>query len=81
VVSGAASEILTHYLGDSFAFTDSTERVFGLPDRSYENFYQARNEAAVSRLYGGIHFRPAIDNGVKQGTAVGALVVERLKTR
>jgi hypothetical protein len=81
VVSGAASEILTHYLGDSFVFTDSTERVFGLPDRSYENFYQARNEAAVSRLYGGIHFRPAIDNGVKQGTAVGALVVERLKTR
>ncbi len=81
VVSGAAAEVLTNYLGESFSFSDSTERAYGIPDRDFESFYHARDEAALSRLFGGIHFRPAIDKGVKQGAQVGGLVVERLKTR
>ena len=38
-------------------------------------------EAAVSRLYGGIHYRMAIEEGVSQGRRVGELVVRRVKTR
>ena len=48
--------------------------------RSYDSFIAASEEAAVSRLYGGIHYRRAIDEGVKQGDAVGKFLVEKLKT-
>jgi hypothetical protein len=34
----------------------------------------AAEEAAISRLYGGIHFRAAIDNGVAQGVCIGESV-------
>jgi hypothetical protein len=40
----------------------------------------ASEEAAVSRLYGGIHYRRAIDQGVVQGGAVGGYVAQNLNT-
>ena len=49
--------------------------------RSFDSFLQASEEAAVSRLYGGIHFRPAIDEGVIQGEQVGNLVVKTLQLK
>ncbi len=81
VISGAAAIALTNIYGDNFAFVDSTEVEYGLPPRSFTSFFNASDEAAVSRLYGGIHYRPAIDYGVDQGRNVGKLVVERVKTR
>ncbi|MEY2963693.1 MAG: hypothetical protein RL754_954 [Bacteroidota bacterium] len=72
VISGAAGVMLTGVFGENFAFQDSTERVYGLPDRSYTSFTAASDEAAISRLYGGIHYMPAIELGVKQGRALGA---------
>ena len=39
------------------------------------------SEAAISRLYGGIHYRMAIEAGIGQGRGVGELVVRRVKTR
>ena len=81
VVSSAAAVVLTHLLGDGLAFVDSTEVVFGLPIREFDSFQDAAEEAAISRFYGGIHYMPAIENGVKQGDAVGRLVIERVKTR
>jgi len=71
VASSSASVILTYFFGDNFAFTDTSERLFGLPDRNFTSFYQAASEAAISRLYGGIHFRDACEEGVKQGRKVG----------
>jgi hypothetical protein len=81
VISTAAAHVLTDLYGDSFAFTDSTEVAFGLPVRSFASFEQAAAEAAISRLYGGIHYRMAIEEGVIQGRRVGELVVRRVKTR
>ena len=40
----------------------------------------AAEEAAVSRLYGGIHFRWAIEQGLVQGRCVGRYA-NALKTR
>ncbi len=80
VISSAAAIALTDLYGDSFAFTDSTEVEYGLPPRSFNSFIEASEEAAVSRLYGGIHYRPAIDYGVTQGRGVGGLLLERVKT-
>ena len=79
VVSGAAATALTSVFGDNFAFDDDTELPYGLPVRSFDSFNQAADEAAISRMYGGIHYRAAVEIGVKQGRDLGSLVVDRLK--
>ncbi|MFC4722457.1 vanadium-dependent haloperoxidase [Geojedonia litorea] len=81
VVSGAASAVLTAIFGDDFAFDDDTELPFGLPIRSFNSFNQASSEAALSRLYGGIHYRAAIDLGLKQGRDLGKHVVEHFNLK
>ncbi len=78
VISGAAGEALTSIYGDSFSFVDSTEFAYGLPPRSFESFRDASNEAAISRMYGGIHYMPAIDNGITQGRKLGNYIVDKL---
>ena len=80
VISGAAGIMLTGVFGDQFSFRDSTERVYGLPDRSYDSFNAASDEAAISRLYGGIHYMPAIEIGVVQGRTLGAFIDSALTT-
>jgi hypothetical protein len=73
--SGAAAAVLTAFFGSDFAFTDATHERDGLPPRQYKNFKDAASEAAVSRLYGGIHFRAAIERGLEQGACIGAHAV------
>jgi len=79
VASGAASVVLTDVFGDNFAFDDDTELAYGLPVRSFPSFSAAAEEAAISRMYGGIHYRAAVEVGVKQGRDLGRFVVESLK--
>ncbi|WGH76092.1 vanadium-dependent haloperoxidase [Tenacibaculum tangerinum] len=81
VVSGSASAILTSIFGDNFRFIDDTEVQFGLPKRTFTSFNAAAEEAAISRLYGGIHYKAAIEEGFKQGKNVGELVVEKIKMK
>lgn len=78
VVSGAAATVLTKLFGDNFAYDDNTEVQYGLPVRSFESFNQAAKEAAISRLYGGIHYRFAIEEGLVQGVKLGGFVVKDL---
>jgi len=78
VISTTASTILTHLFGENFSFIDDTEEEFGLPSRKFNSFAQASKEAAISRLYGGIHFRDAIENGVKEGEQIGMLIISRI---
>lgn len=79
MISSAVAEVLTYFFGDNFKFTDDTEVMFELPSRTFQSFRQAADEAAVSRLYGGIHFRDSIVNGQVDGKAVGTYVVEKIK--
>jgi hypothetical protein len=81
VISTAAAAVLTDQLGPTFAFVDSSEVPYGLPPRSFKSFNEAAAEAAISRLYGGIHYRRAIEQGVMQGRKVGENVVQLLQTR
>jgi hypothetical protein len=81
VISTATGEVLTALFGDGFAYSDDTEVPFGLPIRSFTSFRAAAAEAAMSRLYGGIHYRMGIEHGVTQGRAVGQNVVARVQTR
>ncbi|NNG27090.1 MAG: vanadium-dependent haloperoxidase [Ignavibacteriaceae bacterium] len=76
VVSGGVSKILTVSFGDNIAFIDSTHNNEpGLRNRNFNSFYDAADEAAWSRLYGGIHFRSAILNGIQQGKLVADVVL------
>lgn len=78
VISTTASTILTHIFGNRFSFTDNTEVEFGLPRRTFNSFSSASDEAAISRLYGGIHFRDAIEDGVREGRQIGLFIIERI---
>ncbi|WP_116216320.1 MULTISPECIES: vanadium-dependent haloperoxidase [unclassified Allomuricauda] len=78
VVSGAAAIALTDIFGDNFAFDDDTEVAYGLPVRSFSSFNHASDEAALSRMYGGIHYRAAIEVGIKQGRSLGKFIVDKL---
>lgn len=81
VISAASALVLTKLYGENFAYTDDVEVEYGLKARSFTSFVNASEEAAISRLYGGIHYRPAIDDGVTQGKKVGKYVLENIKTR
>ncbi|MFD1875687.1 vanadium-dependent haloperoxidase [Hymenobacter bucti] len=78
VVSTAAAEVLGHYFGPTYAYTDTTEHEFGLRARRFTSFEQAAEQAATSRLYGGIHYLDAIRQGQVLGQKVGVLAVQRL---
>ncbi|SEV95680.1 PAP2 superfamily protein [Chitinophaga sp. YR573] len=79
IASTAESTVLTYMLGDNFSFTDNTEEMFEIHARSFTSFNQASQEAAISRLYGGIHYRDAIENGVTQGRQLAEGVIKKLK--
>ncbi|HAX16815.1 MAG TPA: phosphatidic acid phosphatase [Leeuwenhoekiella sp.] len=81
VVSGAAAEVLTQIYGDNFQFDDDTETAYGLPVRSFDSFRNASSEAALSRLYGGIHYRAAIEEGLKQGRQLGQFIAQNLQMK
>ncbi|MBI1768287.1 MAG: vanadium-dependent haloperoxidase [Bacteroidetes bacterium] len=81
VISTSAAVALTAMFGDKYAFTDSTEVEFGMSPRSFKSFIDASEEAAVSRVYGGIHYSPACENGKVQGRKVGEFILSKLKTR
>jgi hypothetical protein len=79
VASTCSAQILTAIFGDNFSFTDDTEEQFGLPKRTFTSFNAAAKEAAMSRFYGGIHYKAAIVNGISQGKNVGDFIVKKLK--
>lgn len=79
VQSGAAAQVLSDLFGYNYAFTDHTHAhrtdIDGSP-RSYANFFEMADEAAVSRVYGGIHYRDAIEVGLVQGKKIGQIIRE-----
>ncbi len=78
--SAAAALVMTKFFGENFAFEDSSHIEDGLPPRKFTSFEAAAEEAGISRLYGGIHFRAAIERGLDQGRCVGRYA-NALKTR
>lgn len=79
VQSGSVSSLLESLFGDNYAFQDKTyisrTDINGTP-RNFESFLEFANEAAISRLYGGIHFPRAIYEGVTFGRSIGKNVAE-----
>jgi hypothetical protein len=81
VVSSSIANVLTRIFGDNFAFTDSYEKPYIGLERSFPSFIKASEEACISRMYGGIHFRSAVENGKIQGKALGDFINSRIKIK
>ena len=73
VITSAAAVVLTQLFGENISFTDTTELEYLGLQRSFTSIQQAADEACISRLYGGIHYRSAIEQGKKEGQQVAAL--------
>lgn len=71
VQSGAAAQVLSDMFGFNVSFTDTSHNDLGYAPRSFLSFFDFANEAAMSRMYGGIHFRAGIEKGVTQGIEIG----------
>ncbi len=81
VQSAAAVHVLVATLGDTIPFVDSSQVDIGQPPRAFKSFIAARDEVAISRVYGGVHYMPAVLDGIAQGQCIGQRVLARLKTR
>jgi PAP2 superfamily len=79
--SGAAAVVLTDVFGVR-TFTDNTHGIhnpaLNMAPRTFTSFTAAAQEAAVSRLYGGIHYSAANQNGLAQGTCVGQTILNTI---
>jgi hypothetical protein len=69
--SGAAATVLAlFYDTEDLPFTAGSDFLPGVY-RSFPTCLDAAQEAAVSRLYGGIHFRSANEDGLQAGISIG----------
>jgi len=69
--SSAAATVLALFYGtDDLPFTTGSDFLPGVY-RSFPTCLAAAQEAAVSRLYGGIHFRSANEDGLQAGVGIG----------
>jgi hypothetical protein len=81
VISAAAAEVLTNIFGDNVQYRDSSEREFGVPDISFISAREAAKQAAISRFYGGIHYKSSCLIGSVQGAELGDLILSRIKMK
>ncbi len=76
IFSAAAAVALASTLGgDQGSFTITSGKPFEGIARSFTSFSQAAQESAESRIYAGIHFRSACEDGLVLGRKVGQRVV------
>lgn len=79
-ISAAAGTVLTKLFG-AISFDDDTEVYLDMPVRTFPDFMTAAREAAVSRLYGGIHYRRGNESGTKNGIQIAEHLLKKTKTR
>jgi membrane-associated phospholipid phosphatase len=74
-VSGAAAVVLASFFGEKRHFTMDNDLLIGVT-RSYRSFTQALDEVKNARIFAGIHFRSACDDGQTTGTQVANYVLD-----
>ncbi len=75
-VSGAVAAVLSDMFGYNYRFTDNSHAEKGLKPRTFDSFSEFAQEAALSRLYGGIHYRMSNEEGLKNGKRIGRTACE-----
>jgi hypothetical protein len=71
VLSSSAAAVLEAFYGKDTPFEDRTHNDRGWGPQRFKSFAAAADQAAVSRLYAGIHFRSAIEQGASMGRCIG----------
>ena len=75
-ISAAAATVLSSFFhGDDFAFNVTSEVLPGV-HRSFTSFSGAAEEATLSRIFAGVHFRFDLTAGQQLGHAVSGFVVD-----
>jgi hypothetical protein len=74
-VSGAAGVVLASEFGDHVPFDITSDTMLGVT-RHFSGFTQALEEVKNARIYAGIHFRTATEDGQALGANVAAYVLE-----
>ncbi len=77
-ISAAAAAVLTHRFGDNFAFEDTSDLEYIGMKRSFASFQQAADEASISRVYGGIHYRTGVEMGAMQGRKIAHYILDKI---
>lgn len=72
VQSGAAAAVLEGAYGRNTPFEDRAHNDRGWGPQRFPSFAAASEQAGISRLYAGIHFRSAIEHGTAMGRCIGA---------
>lgn len=80
-ISAAAAEVMTSWFGNNLSFSDTSQLEFGIKSRTILSFREASKDAAMSRLYGGIHFRHDNDQGTILGTKIGVFILQRIQLK
>ena len=74
-ISAAAAEVLTAFFGKHYEFS-FTAPAPTHATREFDSFWDAAQEAGMSRIYGGIHFSFANEDGLELGEDVAEWVLE-----
>jgi len=74
-VSGAAGAVIAAYFGDDASFTVDSNVMTGVT-RSFDSVAAATSEVNDARVFGGIHFRSAVNDAVSTGVAVGNYILQ-----
>lgn len=74
-VSGAAGAVLADIFGEKTHFKADNDLMPGVT-RSFKSFTSALNEVKDARIFAGIHFRSATDDGQALGASVAAFVLD-----
>ena len=79
IQSGAAAEAMTLSFGANYPYKDTPYNSAAGSPRSYASFAEAADEAAISRLYGGIHYRKTTEVSILHGKIIGRNIAQKLK--
>jgi len=80
VISAAGASVLISILGKNhFDFTVTSEVLPGV-DRSFKSFSTADEEATLSRIFAGVHFRSDLTTGQRLGREIADFVVDNFLT-
>jgi len=71
LITGSALQAVSKVLGSNLSFVDHTYDFRGWQPRSYGSLFKAAEEAGISRLYGGIHYEPSINEGLSIAKEIG----------
>ena len=81
VISAAAATVLNSFFrSHHFDFSVTSEVMPGV-ERSFKSFSAASEEATLSRIFAGVHFRSDLTSGQQLGREVAHFVIDNFLTR